>query len=520
MNELPVPGRPLYFQSFKTDDHISSLWKMVDALRRNVDSLAGRSIDGRNIIPGTITEEHITTVAGLDTTAFHTGGDSFGATARLGTNDAFDIEIERGGTLVATFSSSALVLPAGNKLQLGASATPLGDGTEILPIVHGVNAGLRLIMENTNTSTAAHCTLGAISNENNDCQIGVLNSGFTTTGVHVAGDGFVVLSHGAGTSTNTARHLVVANRLATGSLKLGAGDAIWATMLSNGVFLLNATAQAASERFRVNGAVYVDSTSQLMGKVGIGNAPDATDVLKATGTSMRLITSTFSTFYGMYEPGSAMVISANIQPTTGTIPDSGRSAAALIINAPSGGSSFTFQTAAANNTAPTTRIEIGSGGGIVTTPADAGHSVYNEGGLNADHRWEGENKESCLLIDASDDEVAIDGRFSLIDSTPAQITGDQNDYAGAEGTATSRSTVWRISSDAARNVTGLAGGLQGRRLILINVGAQNIVIQNENAGSTVANRVITGTGADITLSADDTMELWYDSTTARWRVIG
>ena len=145
--------------------------------------------------------------------------------------------------------------------------------------------------------------------------------------------------------------------------------------------------------------------------------------------------------------------------------------------------------------------------------------VVNDAGGDIDSRFEGDNKTSNLLLDASDDEVAIDGRFSLIDSTPAQITADQNDYVGAEGTATSRSTVWRISSDAARNITGIGNPLQGRVLTLINVGAQNIVIQNQNALSTAANRVITGTGADVTLAADDTMDLWYDSTTARWRAL-
>lgn len=148
-----------------------------------------------------------------------------------------------------------------------------------------------------------------------------------------------------------------------------------------------------------------------------------------------------------------------------------------------------------------------------------GNIVINEGGADADLRAEGDNKTACFLLDASDDEVAIDGRFSLIDSTPTQITADQNNYAGAEGTATSRSSVWRISSDAARNITGIANGLQGRKLLLINVGSQNIVIQNENASSTAANRVITGTGADVTLAADDTMELWYDSTSSRWRAL-
>lgn len=97
--------------------------------------------------------------------------------------------------------------------------------------------------------------------------------------------------------------------------------------------------------------------------------------------------------------------------------------------------------------------------------------------------------------------------------TPQQITANQNDYesAGAD--------VLRLSSDAARNVTGLAGGYDGRRLLVLNVGAFNLVLQNQNVGSSALNRILTGTGADVTLGADDTAMLFYDGTTQRWRII-
>jgi hypothetical protein len=99
--------------------------------------------------------------------------------------------------------------------------------------------------------------------------------------------------------------------------------------------------------------------------------------------------------------------------------------------------------------------------------------------------------------------------------SPAQITADQNDYFPTSGAV----RAWRLTSDAARNVTGIAGGQANMRRQIINVGANNIVLQNQNVGSTAANRVITGTGADITIAPDDVVNLWYDGTTARWRVL-
>lgn len=96
--------------------------------------------------------------------------------------------------------------------------------------------------------------------------------------------------------------------------------------------------------------------------------------------------------------------------------------------------------------------------------------------------------------------------------SPAQITADQNNYNPGTG------AFFRLSSDAARNITGITGGVDGRVIRFVNVGANNIVLQNENVSSTAANRIITGTGADVTLAADDTSELQYDATTQRWRL--
>lgn len=104
-------------------------------------------------------------------------------------------------------------------------------------------------------------------------------------------------------------------------------------------------------------------------------------------------------------------------------------------------------------------------------------------------------------------------RFSGIIS-PAQLTANTNDWNPA-GLATS-STI-RFSTDASRNITGLAGGAAGRMMRLHNVGAQPAVLQNQNAGSTAANRFLFT--ADLTLLGNETCELQYDATTSNWRLV-
>lgn len=100
------------------------------------------------------------------------------------------------------------------------------------------------------------------------------------------------------------------------------------------------------------------------------------------------------------------------------------------------------------------------------------------------------------------------------DISPTQITADQNDY---NPTGLSSATVLRLDSDASRNITGLQGGAEGREIVLVNVGANNIVLKDADAASSAANRF--AMDADLTLSADMSALLIYDATSSRWRLI-
>lgn len=100
----------------------------------------------------------------------------------------------------------------------------------------------------------------------------------------------------------------------------------------------------------------------------------------------------------------------------------------------------------------------------------------------------------------------------LNENTPAQITANMDNYTPGDYDAL------RISSDAGRNITGISSGKKGRVLWMHNVGAQNINLVHQSANSSVGNRIISPTGANITLGANDSARLYYDSTDQRWRI--
>lgn len=97
---------------------------------------------------------------------------------------------------------------------------------------------------------------------------------------------------------------------------------------------------------------------------------------------------------------------------------------------------------------------------------------------------------------------------------PPQLTANQNDY-NPTGAATA--AVLQLSSDASRTVSGLAGGAEGRIVAVSNVGSQPIVLGDESASSSAANRF--ALGAALTLPPKQSAVLRYDGTAARWRLL-
>lgn len=99
-------------------------------------------------------------------------------------------------------------------------------------------------------------------------------------------------------------------------------------------------------------------------------------------------------------------------------------------------------------------------------------------------------------------------------STPAQITSDQNNY-NPSSVVCSTSTTLLINSDAARSITGIAGGAAGCDLFLVNNGSFTISLKDASASSTAGNRF--DLGGDFSLLSKSAAHLKYDANASRWR---
>jgi hypothetical protein len=113
--------------------------------------------------------------------------------------------------------------------------------------------------------------------------------------------------------------------------------------------------------------------------------------------------------------------------------------------------------------------------------------------------------------------TAISQRFDLSGViTPAQITALQDDY-NPSGFATA--TVLRVSSDAARSITGMSAGAEGTMKVLTNVGSFNIILIGSASSSSVAANqfLLNGNVGAITLMPNTSIVFRYDATTQKWR---
>lgn len=162
------------------------------------------------------------------------------------------------------------------------------------------------------------------------------------------------------------------------------------------------------------------------------------------------------------------------------------------------------------------------GSGVYTRPSNTFTApAANVDISSADAEEYFDDLDAALTASAVKDDSVLTGTTNISEAvklsgiiSPSQITGDQNNYAP---TGHADASVFRLSTDASRNITGLAGGVAGRFVFVHNVGAQNVVLKDESASSTAANRF--ALTADLTLAADAVTILQYDGTSSRWRAV-
>lgn len=101
--------------------------------------------------------------------------------------------------------------------------------------------------------------------------------------------------------------------------------------------------------------------------------------------------------------------------------------------------------------------------------------------------------------------------------SPAQLTGDQNDYANCNN-----AYFCRLSSTVPINITGLGSGDDGKRKTLCNVnavGGNAITLKHASASSLAANRFAFAGSSDVIIAAGECRDVIYDLNSTLWREI-
>jgi hypothetical protein len=153
--------------------------------------------------------------------------------------------------------------------------------------------------------------------------------------------------------------------------------------------------------------------------------------------------------------------------------------------------------------------EVGFGTFISATPAIARTTVIASSNGGAAVNFSAGTKDVFLTSPA-----IAQGWGSV---SPAQITADQNNYAP---TGLAFANRLRLDTDNVRQLTGLTGGFDGRRLLIhvLPTAQGPIILRDENASSTAANR-FTLPKRRLLIWPGDTSELVYDGVTSRWQLL-
>lgn len=106
------------------------------------------------------------------------------------------------------------------------------------------------------------------------------------------------------------------------------------------------------------------------------------------------------------------------------------------------------------------------------------------------------------------------GALALKKGTDYSTVGTTNDWNPGN------TSLVRLTGATAQTITGITGGVDGKVLTIINAGSAAASLTNQDVLSTAANRIITGTGSNLSLAVDASISLVYDSGASRWRVVG
>lgn len=98
---------------------------------------------------------------------------------------------------------------------------------------------------------------------------------------------------------------------------------------------------------------------------------------------------------------------------------------------------------------------------------------------------------------------------------PTSLSADQNNY-NPSGLASA--SALRLTASVPVNITGIVGGADaGRILLIVNIGANAITLVHQSGSSAAQNRFAFPGATNLVIPPDGTVTLWYDTVSGRYR---
>jgi hypothetical protein len=168
-------------------------------------------------------------------------------------------------------------------------------------------------------------------------------------------------------------------------------------------------------------------------------------------------------------------------------------------------------------------VQLTSGGAVSVSSLVTGSVLLDAGNTRGANLRFGTNDSYSAIIETNNTD-----RFSINSSGFAQFLFDYGVAKGAANSSTgtlndvstSQKSYFSFTGASAVTVTGFANGSDGKLLYILNKTGTQLTINNNDTGSSAANRILTGTGAAISVENNASLILIYDAATSLWNVVG
>lgn len=312
------------------------------------------------------------------------------------------------------------------------------------------------------------------------------------------------------------------------------------------VHTYGATSNSTAHTLTLNNTSGTQTNALLIDRNGSGgtttNLINLTNTAGTVSNAINISSGTFTT--GINLNGATftnLIDSANFDVSNaGAITAVGVNSGSGLLQG-SGGLTVTGATSVNNNNNSATDINTGTSTGLVSIGGGSGTFALNT--TNIDISAAGAISNATGIDMASGNfiqngtgtfgtgtgAVSLNGNTTVTSGNSLTVAGGTvafqkgTDYS-TTGTSNNvnlgNSALIRLTGASAQTITGIAGGVDGRLLTIINAGSATAVISNNSGSSSAANRITTGTGSDINLTVGASISMVYDSTASLWRVTG